>query len=372
MHVLTSFEVGGGEQVALNLAASQVALGHSVHVFGLDGRADGPHAENFRRAGVTPHRVARRGPSVDPSLPARLALWFRWLGASLVHTHNPMPLAYGGAAAKLARLPLIHTKHGFNADRTRRTWLRRVAGYAPDVVVAVSQQTAKDARLQRDCPPQRLRVIPNGISLSAYAPDPVLRRAVRAELDIPQDAWIVGSVGRLSAIKNQPLLIEAVAPMLSASFRLVLVGDGEHRPFIEAAIARTPHPEYVHLLGQRLDVPRLLPSFDVFALSSDSEGLPMVLPEAMASGLPIVSTAVGGVAEVVVEGRTGHLAAPGDATSLRRRLSELAQAPAFARTLGQSGRELALQRHGAESMTRSYMELYAEVIAARGRRRETA
>jgi glycosyltransferase involved in cell wall biosynthesis len=177
----------------------------------------------------------------------------------------------------------------------------------------------------------------------------------------------VGSVGRLSPIKNQPLLIDAVAPLLSASFRLVLVGDGDHRPVIEDAIARTPHPEYVHLLGQRLDVPRLLPSFDVFALSSDSEGLPMVLPEAMASGLPIVSTAVGGIAEVVVEGRTGHLTAPGDVTSLRRRLSELAQDPVHARALGSNGRKLALAHHSAENMTRSYMELYAGVIAARGR-----
>lgn len=368
MHVLTSFEIGGGEQVALNLAAAQAALGHHVHVFGVDGPTGGPHAENFRKAGVTPHRVARRGPSVDPTLPARLAFWFRRLGASLVHTHNPQPLIYAGLAAKLARLPLIHTKHGFNVASARRAFLRRLAGYTPDAVVAVSEQTAEDARRQRDCPPQRLRVVPNGIALDAYAPNRALRRAVRDELGLPQDAWLVGSVGRLSPVKNQALLIEAMGPLLSPSLRLVLVGEGEHRRVIEAAVARTPHPQYVHLLGQRLDVPRLLPSFDVFALSSDSEGLPMVLPEAMASGLPVVSTAVGGVAEVVEDGRTGYLVPVGDVALLRQRLSELSREPERAAAFGRRGRQRALERYGASGMVRSYMDLYAQVIAGRARR----
>jgi glycosyltransferase involved in cell wall biosynthesis len=358
IHVLSSYAVGGGEQVALNIAAAQIRKGHDVHVVALSQAPDGPHAENFRRAGVTTHRVPRRGPTLDPSLPARLAWLFRRLGVNVVHTHNPLPIIYAGPAARLARVALVHTKHGFNQALARRTWLRKLVGSTPHAFTAVSEQPANDALLQHDCPPDRLRVIPNGIDLSRYSPDAEARQAVRAELGIPEDAWVIGTVGRMSIVKNQPLLVRAAAPLLSDKCRLVLVGDGENRPSVEAEVRRAPRPEYIHLLGQRLDAPRLLASFDVFALPSKSEGLPMVLPEAMATGLPIVSTAVGGIPEVVAEGKSGHLVPPDSEVALRECLAMLSENRAHATECGVVGRGIALDRYSAEKMVERYMNLY--------------
>lgn len=368
VHVLTSYQIGGGEQVALNLAGAQVELGHEVHVVALDGPADGPHAASFSRASVTAHRVARLGPTADPSLPARLAWLFRRIGARIVHTHNPLPLMYGGLGAKLAQLPVVHTKHGLNHALRRRVWLRRAAGRFADAMVAVSKKTAEDARRDNDCAPERLLVVENGIRLDGYHPDPEARAQIRRELGIPPTAWVVGTVGRLSPVKNQPLLVSALAPLLSDTLRLVIVGDGSERSRLEAQRSALPHPEYLHLLGQRLDVARLLASFDVFALTSDSEGLPMVLPEAMATGLPVVATRVGGVPEVVEEAVTGHLVGAGDADGLRRQISALAEDPARALALGATGREQALARFGADRMVQEYMALYERLLHGRSAR----
>ena len=118
---------------------------------------------------------------------------------------------------------------------------------------------------------------------------------------------MVGTVGRLDSYKNQVLLVRAMAPLLSSSLRLVIVGEGDQRAEVEAAVAALSDPRWVVMTGRRMDVPRLIHAFDVFALSSKSEGLPLVVPEAMAAGLPIVATAVGGLPSVVDDGETGLL-----------------------------------------------------------------
>lgn len=345
--------------MALNLAAGQVERGHHVHVVSLAAGPDGPHARHFAAAHVTTHSVPKLGPTIDPSLVLRLARLFRSLNADVVHTHNPQPLIYGGPAARLSGTRLVHTKHGFNAAPARQVWLRKWPGWLAQAFVAVSTQTADDAREGRECRPGALSVIENGIHLEKYGPNPALRAEVRRELGIPESALVVGTVGRLSAVKNQPLLVRAVAPLLNAQVRLVLVGDGPDRPDVEAAVAHSGKSEWIHLLGQRLDVPRLLPSFDIFALSSDSEGLPMVLPEAMACELPIVTTAVGGIPDVVTDGRTGFLVPKGDEQKLRERVARLAETPTLKRELGVRAREFALRRYSADSMIERYLELYS-------------
>lgn len=358
VHVLGSFEIGGGEQVALNLAAGQKKRGHRVHVVSLAAGPDGPHAHHFEAANVTTHRVPKLGPTVDPTLVLRMARLFQGLKADVVHTHNPQPLIYGGPAARLSRTPLVHTKHGFNAAPPRQVWLRKWPGWLAQAFVAVSARTAQDARDGHECRPERLSVIENGIHLDLYRPNPSSRSEVRRELGIPESAIVVGTVGRLSSVKNQPLLVRALAPLLHHEMRLVLVGDGPDRADVEAEVERSGKANWIQLLGQRLDVPRLLPAFDIFALSSDSEGLPMVLPEAMACELPIVSTAVGGIPEVVTDNETGYLVPKGDEVGLRESVAKLAAAPGLVKKIGAQGREFALRRYSAESMIERYLQLY--------------
>jgi glycosyltransferase involved in cell wall biosynthesis len=361
VHILSSFGVGGQERVALDLAIGQRARGHEVAVLSLAPPPDGPMAEEFAQAGVAVGRVAKRPGGIDPTLVPRLALELRRRRADVVHTHNPLPLIYGAPAARLVGAAAIHTKHGRNPGGRGHRLLRRAAAQLVHAFVAVSETTAEQARELGDAPLAKLHTIPNGIRLDRYAPDPAARAAVRAELGLGE-AWVVGTVGRFDSYKNQAMLVRAMAPLLSADVRLVLVGDGDARAEVEAAAAALPEPRWVVLTGRRMDVPRLVHAFDVFALPSKTEGLPLVVPEAMAAGLPIVATAVGGLPGVVDEGVTGLLV-PVDEQALGAALARLAHDRELARALGQKAREVALARYSYDRMVDAYLELYARARA---------
>jgi glycosyltransferase involved in cell wall biosynthesis len=365
-HVLPSFQIGGQERVALDLARTYQGEGHQVCAISLEGGPEGPLGAAFRAAGVEAWAVPK-GPRVDPTLPFRLARRLAAEHIQVVHTHNPMALTYGAPAGKLVGAVVVHTKHGENLEQHgRRVLVRRALSVLADAFVAVSPQTAAAARASRDVREAKLRVIPNGIDLSRFGdPDGLARSGARQELGIPGEAWVVGSVGRLAPEKNHALLVRALAPRLGERARLVIVGEGPERAAIELAVRETGTARWVHLPGARSDVPRLLAAFDAFALPSISEGLPLVLLEAMAAGLPIVATSVGGIPDVVQEGVTGLLVPAADGDSLRGRLSMLQDDPALARRLGLRAREIALQRYSLRSMSDAYLELYRSLLQRR-------
>lgn len=360
VHVLSSFGVGGQERVALDLAIGQRARGHTVSAISLAPPPDGPIADELTAAGIEVTRVPKRG-GLDPTLVPRLAHALRQREADIVHTHNPLPLIYGAPAARLVGAAAIHTKHGINPGGRAHRLLRRAAAQLAHAFVAVSDTTAEQARAQRDMPASRLHTIPNGIRLDRYAPDAEARAAMRVELGLG-DAWVVGTVGRLDQYKNQALLVRAMAPLLSSDLRLVIVGDGDHRAEVEAAVAALPEPRWVVMTGRRMDVPRIVHAFDVFALSSKTEGLPLVVPEAMSAGLPIVATAVGGLPSVIDDGLTGLLV-PVDEAALRGALRTLASDRERARTMGAKAREVALARYSHDRMVDAYLALYASARA---------
>ena len=355
VHVLSSFGVGGQERVALDLAIGQKARGHQVAVISLAPAPDGAMADEFREHGIAVDRVAKRS-GLDATLVPRLARALRRHRADVVHTHNPLPLIYGAPAARLAGAAAIHTKHGVNPGSRGHRMLRRAAAQFAHAFVAVSDTTYEQAVEQRDAPADRMHTIANGIRLERYHPDPEARAATRVELGLG-DAWVVGTVGRLDVYKNQALLVRAMAPLLSSEVRLVIVGDGPARADVEAEVAKLREPRWVVMTGRRMDVPRLIPAFDVFALSSKTEGLPLVVPEAMAAGLPIVTTAVGGLPTVIQQGKTGLLV-PVEEAPLREALRKLADDRQLARKMGETARETALDRYSADRMVEAYLDLY--------------
>jgi glycosyltransferase involved in cell wall biosynthesis len=360
VHVLSSFGVGGQERVALDLAIGQQRRGHDVGVISLAPAPDGAMVDEFREHSIAALRVPKAD-GLDPTLVPRLVRVLRSRGADVVHTHNPLPLIYGAPAARLAGAAAIHTKHGANPGGRGHRWLRRAAAQLTHAFVAVSDTTAAQALAQHDAPAARLHTIPNGIRLDRYHPDAEARALARAELGVG-DAIVVGTVGRLDTYKNQALLVRAMSPHLSSRVRLVIVGDGPARGEVEAAVAALPEPRWVVMTGRRMDVPKLLPAFDVFALSSETEGLPLVVPEAMAVGLPIVTTAVGGLPGVVDDGETGALV-PVDQERLSAALGRLIAAPDRARAMGERARQVALDRYSADRMVDAYLALYARARA---------
>jgi len=357
VHVLSSYGVGGQERVALDLAIGQKARGHEVSVISLAPPPDGAMADEFAAAGIAVGRVEKRG-GFDPTLVPRLARALRQRHADVVHTHNPLPLIYGAPAARLARAAAIHTKHGINPGGRGQRLLRRAAARLAHAFVAVSDTTAAQARTQHDTALAKLHTIPNGIRLDRYAPDPEARAATRVELGLG-DAWVVGTVGRLDAAKNQAMLVRAMAPLLSSRVRLVIIGEGDARPEVEAAIGALAEPRWVVMTGRRMDVPRLVHAFDVFALSSRTEGLPLVVPEAMAAGLPIVTTNVGGLPGVIDDQVTG-LVVPVDERAFAGALGALEADRERARRMGAAARSVALTRFSYDRMVDAYLDLYAQ------------
>jgi glycosyltransferase involved in cell wall biosynthesis len=361
-HVLSSFDLGGQERVALDLARTQRAHGNEVLVVSIAPPPEGPIAEELRQAGVRAETLAKRS-NLDPSLPLRLAALLARAGVEIVHTHNPQALIYGALAGRLAGARVVHTKHGINPDRPRRVWLRRAAARLVDAYVVVTPTLARIA--SHECDPNRVHVVANGIDTSSFTPHPDARSDSRRELGLPEDAWVVGTVGRLAPEKDQALLIKAMAPLLGERRRLVIVGDGPERDALSAVVREANVERHVLMTGARSNVARLLSAFDAFALPSRTEGLPLVLLEAMASELPVVATSVGGIPDLVVPGVTGLLVPPRDAEALQAALLSLIDRQVLARQMGLTARRHVLARHSLGAMAKAYGQLYE---AARGRR----
>jgi glycosyltransferase involved in cell wall biosynthesis len=356
-HVLWSVEIGGAERVVLDLARVQVAAGHRVAVVTLS-NPDGALSGELRRVVTTLDAVPKRTRGVDPSLPFRLARWFHAHGTQVVHTHNEMPLIYGAPAGKMARTVVVHTKHGIVPVTRGAHLLRRAAAVATDVFVAVSAATADTALAERECAPDKLRVVINGTNLSRFPAPEGARVAIRRELGIPPDARVFVTIGRLVKEKNQALFLRAAAPLLRDDVHLVLVGDGTLRDDLRAQAEKLDGARHVHLTGARQDVPALLAAADAFVLSSDSEGLPIGLIEAWAAGVPVIATEVGGIGAAVRNGETGLLVARGDATALRAALWRVLDGGLG--EMAARGRAHAAATYSAEGMADAYFALYEE------------
>lgn len=350
LHVVQSLALGGQEVLIARLAASLRARGHEAVVVPLV--AGGALESRFPKGTVIP--VERRD-GRDPLLPLRLAAVMRRERPTVVHTHNDSPLVYGAPAAWLAGVhTVVHTKHGAKAP-PRNQALRRLLARGLRAFVAVSAETAERATRDEGIPAAKVVTIPNGIPTREFGKSPEARQAVRAELGVPAEALLVGTLGRLVPEKNPTLLLEAMAPLLEAGAHLAFVGEGPERRNLEEKIAERALPN-VHLLGARDDTARVLAALDVFALSSRIEGLPLALVEAMATSLPVVSTDVGGIRQATRE--TARLVAEGDARALHDALAALAADTDERERLGRAACARARSEFDFERVVDRYLELY--------------
>jgi glycosyltransferase involved in cell wall biosynthesis len=316
-HVLTSLSVGGGERVALLLARRQIELGHRVLVASLEADGEGELRSEFEDAGALVVTIPKPAKGVAPKLWLELAAWVWGERAGVVHTHNALPQIYGAPAGRAAGARVVHTEHGRHESSALQRRLRQITSAPVHRMFAVSEATADHVRQLGLVTEDRLGVILNGTDVGRFARDEGRRTEARGRWGVDDDAFVVGTVGRMAPVKNHALLIRAVAPLLGPRCRLVIAGDGERRGDTEALIAELGVGEHVHLLGTVRDVPAVMSGLDLFALSSVSEGLPMVLVEAMSASLPVVATDVGGVAKVVRQDETGLLVPSGDEQALR-------------------------------------------------------
>ena len=357
LHVTWSLQTGGLEMVVLDLARLGPEFGLRPLVACLEKAGDlVPRLE----AAGTPYYKLDKRPGIDPGAVRRLARLVREQRVDVLHAHNQGAMFYCGLAGLLTRRPVVYTRHGasFGKDASHR-WMSRLVSRMARLVVCVGRDALRVTRERDKVPAAKARLIYNGADLELFDGAADSRAAVRAELGLAEDDQVIITVGRLSGLKDQAGLIAAVAALDAA--RLVLVGDGEERQALEATARRLGVSHRVIFTGVRRDVPRLLGAADVFALSSLSEGISIAILEAMAAGLPVVATRVGGNPEIVIDGQTGLLVEPGRPDLLAAALEQLLKDPRRAAALGAAGRRRAEEKFSLRAMVGAYAAMYREV-----------
>ena len=286
----------------------------------------------------------------------------------ILHASSSKAGILGRLAAWFAGVPIrIFTVHGwaFAAYAGVPGWLYRLAERSmvplTSATICVAEYERRAGIAAGACRAEHTVVIPNAVDVAAFP-----HAAPRGGL-----AELI-SVGRLRAPKDFITLARALARLQPGSFRASLVGDGPDRSTIEAELARLGLTDAVVLLGDRSDVPELLARAELFVCSSRSEGMPVSILEAMAVGLPVVASRVGGVSEIVDDGRTGFLVAPGVVAALADALARLIDDRALREQMGRAGRQAALERYDLPQFRQAHIDLYGRLLEERGLPKRTA
>jgi glycosyltransferase involved in cell wall biosynthesis len=309
------------------------------------------------------HRVASI-PHLSMVWPASAIRSIRSVAPDVVHSHSGVWYKASLAARRAGVPRLVHTDHGRHCpDPWTARALDRLAARRTDVVVAVSEALALQLGETLVGDPSRIRVVVNGVDTRRFRPRPV-NGTVRAELGVPPAVPIIGSVGRLDPIKAYDVMLEAFV-LLRAQWAqrpapaLVLVGDGPERARLAALIEHYGLQGAVHLAGWRKDVEDLYAVFNVFTLSSQSEGTSLGLLEAMSTGVCPVVTAVGGSPAVLGERLRHRLVEPGHPEALAAAWRDALAHPDRCEADGAVARQRVEQAFGIDSMVRRYETLYA-------------
>ena len=358
MHLLHTFGVGGMEvgitKVVNSLDASRVSSS-------ICSCCPGDSLKQRLRPDIPLFEFNRR-PGNDPALVWRLCRLLRRERPHVLHTHRWATLCEGLIAARLSGVPLIvHGEHGTLETRAHNIKVQRWVWGRVDQVLSVSSRLAERMAGDFGFPLNRIKVIRNGVDLERFRPRD--RAAARAALGLPVDRLVIGTVGRLVPVKDQATLLDALALVRrqGVAFSAVVAGTGPLRDALEAR-ARTLGLTEVSFLGNRHDVEHVLAAFDVFVLSSESEGLSNTIQEAMASGLPVVATRVGGADELVDENRSGLLVPRRDPAALASAIGRLASDPRCRDAMGAAGRGRAETLFGLDRMIREYETMYLNLV----------
>lgn len=356
-HLVLSLDVGGLERLTIDLAGQQRAAGHDARIFCVWRK--GALANQARNRGI-PVEAFGKGQGFSPTLIWRLADQLRRFRADVLHTHNAMVHHYGVSAAILVRVPaIVNTLHGQHGTRLggsdeRLQRLYRFALPWTGVIAMVSEATKSHYLTEWGIPERKCRVVLNGIATDRFRTSRESRPALR-----------FGAVGRFAPVKDHVTLIDAFARVVAAfpEAELHIAGDGEERLRIEQRIAMNGLGRSVRLHGALDDIPEFLGSLDAFVLPSLSEGLPLALLEAMATGLPVVSTRLGGLTSVAPEDEVAFYCAPGDPEALAAQMIRMAHADMA--SMGAAGQSIVRRRFSVAQTALQYEEVYRELLGRR-------
>ncbi|MDC8786172.1 TIGR03088 family PEP-CTERM/XrtA system glycosyltransferase [Roseateles koreensis] len=378
LHVMYRFDTGGLENGVVNLINHMPADAYRHAVLALTEVTDFRH--RIQRQDVeffALHKKPGHGIWLFPEL-YRL---FKKLKPAVVHSRNLAALEVQ-LPAWAAGVPVrIHGEHGrdvtdLDGSNRRHQWARRL--YKPFVkrYIALSRDLAAYLQDAVHVPTARITQAYNGVDTLRFAPGPAGTAAILGCPFSPEGHWIVGTVGRMAPVKDQLMLAQAFvlalqqAPELRRRLRLVMVGEGPLRAQAQALLDEAGLTDLAWLPGERSDVPDVMRGLQCFALPSLAEGISNTILEAMACGLPVLATDVGGSADLVQVGETGVLVPASQAQAMASALLALARDPARAAAMGQAGRARVEALFSMSAMVKTYQSVYDDELRAT-RRRQT-
>lgn len=353
--IVPAMVAAGMEMVVARLTRRLTARGHDVGITCIEFLGD--VGARLEREGI-PIAVARSPGLRTLAYPHALTRRLRERRPHAVHVHSGAWLK-GARAAACAKVPrVVHTEHGLLDDEPRyASILKRWAAEHSAAIAAVSQPVLTYLRDVDRIPPSKLHLIPNGIDSSVFRPDG-RHGDLRNRFGLSHADVVIGHVARFDPVKNQKLLLGAFARLHSRRPEtfLAMIGDGEMRPAIEQVVDQLGLLGRVGLYGLADDMPPLYREFDLFVLSSTAEGTSMSILEAMATGLPVVATSVGGNPALL--GFAGSLVPPGDADAMAAAMERLVTSPQERRTLGTAARRRVEEHYDERGVADRYESLY--------------
>ena len=363
LHIVPTLSPGGAERVAVHIVTKLNGERYEAVMVSLGGRLGCDLACLLDEAGIEVRYLCKpRG--FDCRMYPRLHRVLRDCRPDVVHTHLQVLRYALPSMLLLKRASLVHTVHNL-AEREiepRARWIHRYAFNHGVVPAAVAQEVA--VSLERVYGITGCRVVPNGIPTDSYAHPQTSRRKWREREGFRDNDVLFVCVARFSPQKNHALLLKAFAqgPAFDPNAHLILVGDGVLREELQEQAKDLGLASQIHFLGLRSDIPDVLGAMDVFTLSSDWEGNPLSVMEAMASGLPIVSTAVGGVPDLFTSGRQGLIVQPGDVQGFSGAMAWLLRNREARQYFGMAAARWARENFDVSTMVRAYEELYDDLV----------
>lgn len=357
--VTLNLEVGGLERVVVDMTLALAQLGHRLCVITL--RGGGALAAPLEAAGVAIVNL-NCGDGLKIAYARKLGAALDKIAPTLVHSHGEAALFYSslvrfcGPIQASRRFGHVHSRHGYEDVSKKGIWRNRLAHRGCDAVVCVSEDLAAHCERIERVPPTHLYTVINGVNLAPY-------RALTA-LEYVQDAPVLGHVARLAPIKNQALLIQAfhLVRQKMPRAKLSIIGDGPERAALELLAEKLELGDSVIFHGETSDVPAKLAETHLFCLSSDSEGTPVSVIEALAGGRPVVATDVGGLSALVTAA-AGRLAPAGDAESLARGVLEVYANRASYEDFCAGARTSPAGSLDATAMLESYLSIYSAALS---------
>jgi glycosyltransferase involved in cell wall biosynthesis len=346
------------------------------------------------RLGITPVVVPEMKRAIQPGQDRiaykKVKALIQEFKPDVVHTHAAKSGAIGRLAAVACNVPVVvHTFHGhvfhsyFSPLKTRAfIQIERYLAARSSGIIAISDiQKQELAQTYRICPAEKISVIPLGLDLDRFAEDPCAKRsAFRVRYGIVEDEVAIGIIGRIVPVKNHSLFVAAAARVLAATgkkLRFIVIGDGDARASMEAEwkavgmdytyFPDNPQPATALCTSWQTEMDEVIAGLDIVALTSHNEGTPVSLIEAQAAAKPVVSTAVGGVADVVEDGCAGYVTPPGDVEAFSNALLQLVEDPRLRARFGAAGRAAVMTRFSYQRLVSDMDAYYRRLLSARER-----